>query len=410
MGNSRRLRRGMAAGVAIAGVTVVAGLAAAPAQAQEGQIRSANTADSIAGSYVVVLKGSTPGRGVSAATEARANVSAQAQTLAGKYGAQVNHTYGSALPGFSISADETGAKRLAADPNVDYVVQSHRFHALDTQQNPPSWGLDRVDQHALPLDKGYTYSTQAANVTAYVIDTGVLSTHETFGGRAGGGKDFIDNDNDPTDQQGHGTHVAGTIGGSQYGLAKGIKIVGVRVLDANGSGTTEGVIAGVDWVAQNASGPSVANMSLGGSPDAALDKAVQGAIAKGVTFGVAAGNDSADASTSSPARVPEAITVAASDQKDGQASFSNFGKLVDIYAPGVGITSSWGSGNTATNTISGTSMATPHVVGAAALYLAGHPAATPAEVASALTSAATSGKITNPSAGTPNKLLYTGPS
>jgi subtilisin family serine protease len=400
----------VAAGVAIAGVTAVVGLTAAPAQAQEGQIRSANTADSVAGSYIVVLKGGAVGAGTMAANEVRANVGSQAQTLAGKYGAQVNRTYGSALTGFSISADETEAKRLATDPNVDYVVQNHTFHALDTQQNPPSWGLDRVDQRDLPLDQGYTYSTQAANVTAYIIDTGVLSTHETFGGRVSGGKDFIDNDDDPTDEQGHGTHVAGTIGGSEYGLAKGIKIVGVRVLDANGSGTTDGVVAGVDWVAANASGPSVANMSLGGSPDTALDQAVQGAIAKGVTFGVAAGNSSADASTSSPARVPEAITVAASDQNDAQASFSNFGSLVDLYAPGVGITSSWGSGNTATNTISGTSMATPHVVGAAALYLADHPTATPAEVASALTSAATPDKITNPSAGTPNKLLYTGAS
>jgi subtilisin family serine protease len=400
----------MAAGAAIAAMTAVVGLTAAPAQAQEGQIRSANTADSVAGSYIVVLKGGSVGAGTMAANEVRANVGAQAQTLAGKYGAQVKRTYGSALSGFSISGDETEAKRLAADPNVDYVVQNHTFHALDTQQNPPSWGLDRVDQRDLPVDDSYTYSTQAANVTAYIIDTGVLSTHETFGGRVSGGKDFIDNDNDPTDEQGHGTHVAGTIGGSEYGIAKGVKIVGVRVLDANGSGTTEGVVAGVDWVAANASGPSVANMSLGGSPDTALDQAVQGAIAKGVTFGVAAGNESADASTSSPARVPEAITVAASDQNDGQASFSNFGSLVDLYAPGVGITSSWGSGNTATNTISGTSMATPHVVGAAALYLAGHPTATPAEVASALTSAATPGKITNPSAGTPNKLLYTGAS
>jgi subtilisin family serine protease len=203
--------------------------------------------------------------------------------------------------------------------------------------------------------------------------------------------------------------VAGTIGGAEFGLAKGVHIVPVRVLDAYGSGTTAGVIAGIDFVAQSASGPSVANMSLGGSPDNALDQAVRGAIAKGVTFGVAAGNSAKNASTSSPARVKEAITVAASDKTDKQASFSNFGSLVDLYAPGVGITSSWASSDTATNTISGTSMAAPHVVGAAALYLASHPTATPAAVSDALTSAATTGKISNASAGTPNKLLFTGP-
>jgi subtilisin family serine protease len=398
------------AGIAIAGVTAaVAGFAASPAQAQEGQIQAANTADSVAGSYIVVLKGGAVGDGITAASQLRANVSAQAQTLAGRYGAHVSRTYGSALPGFSVSADEVQAKRLAADSGVAYVVQDHRVQALDTQSNPPSWGLDRVDQHDLPLDNAYNFSTKADNVTAYIIDTGVRATHETFGGRVSGGKDFVDNDNDPNDENGHGTHVAGTIGGAEFGLAKGVHIVPVRVLDANGSGTTAGVIAGIDFVAQSVSGPSVANMSLGGSPDNALDQAVRGAIAKGVTFGVAAGNSAKNASTSSPARVKEAITVAASDKTDKQASFSNFGSLVDLYAPGVGITSSWATSDTATNTISGTSMATPHVVGAAALYLASHPTATPAAVSDALTSAATPGKISNASAGTPNKLLFTGP-
>jgi subtilisin family serine protease len=403
MGNSRKRQRGLAAGVAIAGVAVVASFTAAPAGAQEGRIRAANTADSVAGSYIVVLKS-----GLAAKSDVRAAVVSQARTLAAKYGAQVIRTYGSALSGFSITADEAGAKRLAADSDVAYVVQNHRVHALDTQADPPSWGLDRVDQADLPLDKSYTYATKADNVTAYVIDTGIRASHETFGGRVTGGKDFVDNDDDPTDENGHGTHVAGTIGGAEYGLAKGVHLVGVRVLDANGSGTTDGVVAGIDWVAQNANGPSVANMSLGGTPDDALDAAVEGAIAKGVTFGVAAGNETADASTSSPARVGAAITVAASDNTDAQASFSNFGPLVDLYAPGVDITSSWGTGDTATNTISGTSMATPHVVGAAALYLADHPTAAPAEVATALTSAATPDKISNASAGTPNKLLYTG--
>jgi subtilisin family serine protease len=409
MGNSRKLRRGIAAGVLALGVTAMTAVGAGPVQAQEGQIRGANTADSVAGDYIVVLKDGAAApatSGVRALDQVRAEVASTAQGLASRYGAQVNRTYGAALKGFSIHAGEAEAKRLAADGNVKYVTQSHQVHASDTQSNPPSWGLDRADQRNLPLDNAYTYSTQASNVTAYVVDTGVLASHRTFGGRVSGGHDFIDNDNDPTDQNGHGTHVAGTIGGADYGLAKGVKIVPVRVLDASGSGTTEQVVAGIDWVTQNHSGPSVANMSLGGGADQALDDAVRGAINAGVTFGVAAGNESSNAGNTSPARVKEAITVAASDKNDNQASFSNYGSVVDLYAPGVNITSSWNNGGT--NTISGTSMATPHVVGAAALYLASHPGASPAQVASALTGAATSGKIKNPTSGTPNKLLYTG--
>ncbi|QWF78067.1 S8 family peptidase [Amycolatopsis sp. CA-230715] len=408
MGNSRKLRRGLAAGTVAAGVTaVVAALAATPVQAQEGQILGANTANAVADSYIVVLKDTAVSQSASKG-EVKASVAAKAQSLAAQYGAQVGHTYGAALNGFSVKVGEAQAKRLAADPTVAFVTQSHILHASDTQKNPPSWGEDRVDQKDLPLDESYTYSTKADNVTAYVIDTGVRATHKTFGGRVSGGKDFIDNDSDPSDENGHGTHVAGTIGGAEYGLAKGVKIVPVRVLDAQGSGSTEQVVAGINWVAENAKGPSVANMSLGGGADEALDKAVQGAISKGVTFGVAAGNESTDAGSTSPARVPEAITVAASDKTDKQADFSNYGKVVDLYAPGVDITSSWGTGDDKTNTISGTSMATPHVVGAAALYLAANPDAKPDAVAKALTDAATPDKISNPSAGTPNKLLNTG--
>lgn len=406
MGNSRQLRRGLAAGVSLAGITAVAALGAGSAQAvpnPEGEIRGAGTASSVADSYIVVLKDSPT---TMAAAEVKAAVSAKARSLADRYGAQVARTYTSALQGFSITASEAEAERLAADADVDYVVQNHRVHTMDTQQSPPSWGLDRVDQRDLPLDDAYTYNTKASNVTAYIIDTGVLTEHSTFGGRASGGKDFVDNDNDATDENGHGTHVAGTVGGEEYGLAKGVQIVPVRVLNANGSGTTAQVVAGIDWVAANASGPSVANMSLGGGPDDALDDAVRGAIEKGVTFGVAAGNSADDASGYSPARVSEAITVAASDKRDAQAGFSNYGSVVDLYAPGVNITSAWNDGGE--NTISGTSMATPHVVGAAALYLADHPDATPAQVAEALTSTATPDKITNPTGSTPNKLLYTG--
>ncbi|WP_116047468.1 S8 family peptidase [Amycolatopsis palatopharyngis] len=410
MGNSRQLRRGLGAGVSLAGVTAAAAVLGAGAvhalpatEGVEGQIRATDTANAVTDSYIVVLKDSPA---TMAAAEVRKVVSTKAQSLAGRYGAEVSHTYGSALEGFSVTATETEAKRLAADAGVDYVVQNQRVHTTETQQSPPSWGLDRLDQRDLPLDDAYTYSTDAANVTAYIVDTGVLTEHETFGGRASGGKDFIDNDDDATDENGHGTHVAGTVGGKEYGVAKGVKIVPVRVLDANGSGTTAQVVAGIDWVAETASGPSVANMSLGGTADDALDEAVRGAVEKGVTFGVAAGNSSANASGYSPARVTEAITVAASDKQDAQASFSNYGSVVDLYAPGVDITSAWSDG--AENTISGTSMATPHVVGAAALYLADNPEATPAQVAEALTGAATPDKITNPTGETPNKLLYTG--
>jgi len=386
------------AGAGLAGAVAVAvAVVAMPAQAAEGQIRSANTADAVAGSYIVVLKDSAV---------KTAAVSAEATSLAGQYGGQVSRTYSTALHGFAMHASETQAKQLAADDSVAYVEQNQKFTISDTQQNPPSWGLDRIDQHDLPLDNAYNYTNKGDGVTAYIVDTGVMIDHPTFEGRASSGFDAVDGDNDASDGNGHGTHVAGTIGGAEYGVAKGVNIVAVRVLDDNGSGTTEQVVAGIDWVAQNHSGPSVANMSLGGGVDDALDQSVRGAIESGVTFAVAAGNSSADANDFSPARVTEAITVAASDNADNQADFSNFGSVVDLYAPGVDITSSWNDGGT--NTISGTSMATPHVTGAAALYLSAHPDATPADVSAGLTGAATPDKITNASPGTANLLLYTG--
>ncbi|MFE5538477.1 S8 family serine peptidase [Streptomyces sp. NPDC056492] len=379
---------------AAATAALVASPLAGAATPAEGTVYGLGAPGAISGSYVVIL-----------------DASANKEQLAKKYGGELKRTYSSGVNGFSAAGlSETEAKRLAADPAVGKVVQNKKFTINATQDNPPSWGLDRIDQTAKAGDKKYEYPDSAGEgVTAYVIDTGIRTTHKDFGGRATSGFDAVDNDDTADDGNGHGTHVAGTIAGTAHGVAKKAKLVAVRVLDDNGSGTTEQVVAGIDWVTQHHSGPSVANMSLGGGADEALDEAVRRAIASGVTFAVAAGNESADAGQGSPSRVPEAITVASSTIDDQQSSFSNFGSVVDLYAPGSDITSDWNDSDTGTKTISGTSMATPHVVGAAAVYLAGHPSATPAQTAAALTAAATSGAVTNPSAGTANKLLKVAP-
>ncbi|MDT0614563.1 S8 family peptidase [Streptomyces lancefieldiae] len=393
--NRRRLAAVSAAATAALAASLVSAL---PATAAEGRIQYEDAANAVAGSYIVTLK----------ADAAKAG-SAEGRAVAKRHGADIERTYTKALNGYAVEASETEAKRLAADPAVASVVQNRTFHVTGTQPSPPSWGLDRIDQRNRPLDNSYTYPDSAGQgVTAYVIDTGVRITHNDFGGRASYGYDAIDNDNTAQDGHGHGTHVAGTVGGSSYGVAKQAKIVGVRVLDNSGSGTTAQVVAGIDWVARNAVKPAVANMSLGGGADSALDTAVRNAIASGVTFAVAAGNESTNASTKSPARVTEAITVGATTSSDARASYSNYGTVLDLFAPGSSITSAWNSGDSATNSISGTSMASPHVAGAAALYLADHPTATPAQVASALTSTATSGVVTNPGSGSPNRLLYVG--
>ena len=395
--NARRLTLATAVAAAVAAgafVAVPAGASTTPPA--EGTLSGTQSADTDNGSYIVLLKG---GKAIKAQSTGK--------DLAQRYGGTLRRSYDSAVNGFSASGlTETEAKRLAADPAVAKVVQNHRFTIDATQDNPPSWGLDRIDQADTEGDKKYAYPDSAGEgVTAYVIDTGVRISHKDFGGRATSGVDAIDNDDDADDGHGHGTHVAGTIAGADHGVAKKAKIVAVRVLDDQGSGTTEQVVAGIDWVTENHQGPSVANMSLGGTVDEALDAAVQKAIDSGVTFGVAAGNESTDASKGSPARVKDAITVASSTDADEQSDFSNYGDIVDIYAPGSDITSDWNTGDDATNTISGTSRATPHVVGAAAVYLAGHPDAAPADVAKALTEGATPDKISNPCAGTPNKLL-----
>ncbi|MFC9267764.1 S8 family peptidase [Streptomyces zhihengii] len=399
----RDSRRRIAAASAIAVAALVAGTAAAlPASAVEpapvGVIENAGAPGAVKGSYIVTLDESAADAG-----------SSEGKALAAEYGAKIKRTFQSAVNGYSVQLSEAQAKKFAADPAVESVVQNRTFKITGTQPSPPSWGLDRIDQQSLPLNSSYTYPDPGGEgVTAYIIDTGVRISHSDFGGRASNGYDAIDNDNTAQDGHGHGTHVAGTVAGSSYGVAKKAKIVGVRVLDNSGSGTTEQVVAGIDWVTQNAVKPAVANMSLGGGVDSVLDEAVRNSIASGITYAVAAGNDGANAANYSPARVAEAITVGSTTSTDARSSFSNYGTSLDIFAPGSSIKSSWNTSDTATNTISGTSMATPHVAGAAALYLDGNPTATPAQVATALTGAAVQGKVTNPGTGSPNRLLNVG--
>lgn len=308
--SKKRLVTAISAVVAAGGIATVTAVTAGASPA-EGTVYGAEAKGAVSGSYIVMLKNSVRG----AAVQAEQN-----KDLAGKYGGEVKRSYSAALNGFSatgLSAEE--ARRLAADPAVDKVVQNKKFHVNATQDNPPSWGLDRIDQADTQGDKKYTYPDSAGEgVTAYVIDTGVRTSHKDFEGRASSGFDAVDGDNDATDGNGHGTHVAGTIAGKAHGVAKKAKIVAVRVLDDQGSGSTEQVVAGIDWVTKNHKGPSVANMSLGGGADEALDAAVQKAVASGVTFAVAAGNESTDAGQGSrrgsrrPSRSPPAPTPTSS--------------------------------------------------------------------------------------------------
>ncbi|MGW5170212.1 S8 family peptidase [Streptomyces nodosus] len=392
---SRKIRFAALTGVTTA--ALLGGLTALPAQAApaEGKVLAAGSPTAIKDSYIVTLKQNA----------GFTSTSSQGKGLITKYGGNVKKTFGNALNGYTANLSATEARRLAADPSVASVEQNQTVHLTDTTQSNAPWGLDRIDQASLPLSGTYTYPDSAGSgVTAYVIDTGVRITHSQISGRASYGYDAVSGGT-PSDGNGHGTHVATTIAGSTYGVAKKAKIVAVRVLDAGGSGTTAGVIAGVDWVTKNHSGPSVANMSLGGGASSTLDTAVRNSIASGVTYAIAAGNDNANASSSSPARVTEAITVGATTSTDARASYSNYGSVLDLFAPGSSITAGWNTSDTATNTISGTSMATPHVAGAAAVYLANHTSATPAQVSTALVNGATSGAVTSPGSGSPNKLL-----
>ncbi len=389
---------GSAAAAGLAAALIVPGAAASAPQ--DGRFIAASKDRAIPNSYIVVFKDT-------ASLRATATVGSAARELSGKHGAKLGRTYTSSVRGFSATVSEAKAREIAKDSRVAYVQQNGKVRASDTQSGA-TWGIDRIDQRALPLSTTYTYGTTASNVSAYVVDTGIRASHSQFGGRAKSGYDFIDNDANSDDGNGHGTHVAGTIGGSTYGVAKGVTLYGVRVLDNDGFGTDAGVIAGIDWVTTNAKKPAVANMSLGGDASTALDDAVKRSIAAGITYGIAAGNDTVDACTQSPSRVPEGITVGSTTRTDAASDFSNYGSCLDIFAPGSSITSSWNTSDSATSTISGTSMATPHVVGAAALYLAANPSATPAQVRDALVNGATTGVVTSAGTGSPNRLLYTG--
>ena len=337
------------------------------------------------------------------------NVDAVADELVYKARGRKDHTYKHALKGFSAKMSEREALALAADPRVKYVEEDAEI-TITASQSGATWGIDRVDQRDLPLNQTYVYNATGSGVRAYIIDTGVKVGHTEFGSRRVSGYDAITSGGSADDCNGHGTHVAGTVGGNTYGIAKSVTIVPVRVLDCSGSGTNTGVIAGVDWVTSNhaAGAPAVANMSLGGGASTALDDAVRRSIADGVTYALASGNDNLDACNSSPARVAEGITVNSSTSSDARSSFSNWGTCTDIFAPGSSITSAWHTSTTATNTISGTSMATPHVAGAAALYLSTNTSASPATVWTALRDNSTLNKITSPGTGSPNRLLYTG--
>lgn len=359
--------------------------------------------------YIVVIKDT-----VSAATAQRVAANAERNL-----GATILYQYSAALKGFAARLSKKALRQLRKNPQVAYIEQDQIVSLSDdftglpatrpllkTDQSGATWGLDRIDQRSRPLNSIYTYTADGTGVNVYVIDTGIRVTHTEFGGRATGKYTAINDGRNTDDCNGHGTHVSGTIGGSTYGVAKNVQLYAVRVLDCNGSGTNSGVIDGVNWVAQNRILPAVANMSLGGGASSALDTAVNNSINAGVVFAIAAGNSNANACNYSPARVAAAITVGATTSTDARASYSNFGTCLDIFAPGSSITSAWNSSDTATNTISGTSMATPHVAGVAALYLQNNPNASPATVRNALVNNATTNLVTGAGTGSPNLLLY----
>ena len=352
------------------------------------------TARPIPGRYIVVYKDSV------------ADPEGESERMVRSARGVRHHAYTHALKGFAATLSDEAVQRLRSDPDVASIEQDQEI-SIDDVEDQATWGLDRIDQVDRPLDTQYHYNSAGSGVYAFIIDTGIRATHTEFTGRVVAGFTAITDTNGTNDCNGHGTHVAGTVGGTTYGVAKLVKLVPVRVLGCNGSGSTGGVIAGIDWVAkQSAMRPAVANMSLGGARTSALNIAVANAVAAGVTMVVAAGNDDADACLKSPASEPTAITVGATTSGDARASFSNWGTCVDLFAPGVDITSAWNTGNSATNTISGTSMATPHVTGVAALVASANPTSSPVAIANFIVANATPDHVASPGTGSPNLLVY----
>ncbi|KQD18711.1 S8 family peptidase [Acinetobacter baumannii] len=335
-----------------------------------------------------------------------------AQNIAKQHAGKVLQSYDTVLKGFAIYLPDTaGAAFIEAMKKNPHVlsVESDTIVNIDaTTQSNPDWGLDRIDQKALPLNSTYSYLQTGSGTTAYIVDTGILSSHQEFSGRVLSGYTAISDGNGTTDCNGHGTHVAGTVGGTTYGVAKNVNLVPIRILGCDGSGASSNVIAGLDWILKNGKKPAVVNISLGGATSSSLDSAVENLYNNGYVMVVAAGNSNTDACTSSPARVSKAITVAATDNTDTRASYSNYGSCVDIFAPGSQINSSWIGSNTATKILNGTSMATPHVAGVVAEMLQSTPTASPQTISTNLLNQASSNVVKNPS-GSPNRLLYKSP-
>lgn len=403
-----KARRALVVGATAA---FLGGLSAVPAQAVEGKVYAAPGAEVVAGQYIVVLKS-----GQEADTAAG--------TLANRYGGEVGRTYDSALNGFTVTATEKEAKQLAADPRVAFVEADAIVRGTGTQVLPP-WNLDRIDQRSTVLDDAYDYpDTAGAGVTAYIMDTGVRTAHAEFQGRASVGFDAIGDgwNGEDCSTSGHGTHVAGTVGGATYGVAKAVKLVSVRVLSCENGGSVSQIIAGVEWITRHAARPAVVNMSLGGQESAAEELAIKNSIASGITYVVAAGNDNRDACSASPAGLAEAITVGASNPVDERARVwqdtptspvygSNYGSCLDLFAPGESIKSAHNATDNATVVLRGTSMAAPHVAGAVALLLGQSPNLTPTQVTTTVLGQATAGVLspTGLGAGSPNRLLHTAP-